>query len=170
MDDVAGVAHISRATVYRYFAGRDDLILEVVLRRAEDFYGDLRRVVAGAPTFADGIADGIAYSVAAALRDRYLSLIFAPGDASVASGALASSPKNRGFNAAGLRPVLEAAQDRGEMRGDVGVEEVADWLLQVVLLVLTMPRDEQDEDAIRRFVLRFVAPGLVAPANQTPNR
>lgn len=170
MDDVGTLAQVSRATVYRYFAGRDDLILGVVLRRAEDFYAQLRRVVATAPTFPDGIANGVAYSVTAALGDRYLSLVFAPGDASVASGALTSSRRNRTFNLAGLRPVLEAAQARGEMRRDVSVEDAADWLLRVVLLVLTLPPDEQEEEAVRGFVLRFVVPGLVASGRQMPSR
>lgn len=170
MDDVATLAHVSRATVYRYFTGRDDLILGVVLRRTEDFYVQLQQVVDAAPTFPDGIANGVAYSVTAALGDRYLSLVFAPGDALVASGALTSSRRNRTFNLAGLRPLLEAAQARGEMREDVSVEDAADWLLRVVLLVLTLPPDEQEEEAVRRFVLRFVVPGLVPSDRQMPSR
>jgi len=161
MDDVAALAKVSRATVYRYFAGRDDLVLAVVMRRAADFYDRLRDVMARASTFADGIVDGVAYSVAAARRDRYLAFVFAPGEAPVASGALGSSPENRSFNAAGLRPLLEDARARGEMRPDLDVDEVADWLLRVVLLVLTLPPEEQQDTAVRRFVGRLIVPALV---------
>lgn len=164
MDDVAALAKVSRATVYRYFAGRDDLVLAVVMRRAADFYDRLQEVVERAPTFADGIADGVAYSVGAVRRDRYLSFVFAPGDAPVASGALAASSENRRFNEAGLRPLLEDARVRGELRPDLEVEEVADWLLRVVLLILTLPPAEQDEAVVRRFVRRLVVPALVTPS------
>ena len=41
VEDVAAKAKVSRATVYRYFDGRDDLLLGVLLREAGRFLGRL---------------------------------------------------------------------------------------------------------------------------------
>ena len=49
----------------------------------------------------------------------------------------------------------------GQLDEILTIDEVADWLLRVVLLVLTLPPEEQQDTAVRRFVGRLIVPALV---------
>ena len=59
--------------------------------------------------------------------------------------------------AAFWRPYLEAARAAGEVRPDLDVDRAAEWIIRVVVSLVTMPPDDADID---RFVDDFLVPGL----------
>src|SRR5690242_349460 len=65
LEDVAAESSVSRATIYRYFANRDELMLEVLLRElARSFDQDLEDFVVVATTpdaFASAMVESAAY-------------------------------------------------------------------------------------------------------------
>lgn len=64
------------------------------------------------------------------------------------------------------RPYLEAARDRGEIHADTDIDEAAEWVARVQMSLGTIPGDTLDADdyeAVRRYMRRYVLPGLQLP-------
>ena len=57
------------------------------------------------------------------------------------------------------QPYLEAARARGEVRADLDVARAAEWVMRMVLSLVTVPGDAVDADdpaSVRRFVDEFL--------------
>ena len=145
MGEIARAAGCSRATLYRYFADRDELHTAFVHREA-------RRVGREVATALDGIDDPARLVTEAVLdavrrvRERpTLAAWFADGDAA-RTAALAQSSEV--IEALGLSVVDDPDDAR--------------WLVRVILSLLTVPgRDARDE---RAMVERYVAPRVTSDA------
>src|SRR5436190_8526075 len=77
MDDVARRAGVSRQTVYRYFASKDQLIMALVLREEEKFLDGIRAAFAADPNLEQALHDGLVFCLQFArehpLLDRLLA-------------------------------------------------------------------------------------------------
>src|SRR5690349_16253304 len=78
VEDVATEAKVSRATVYRYFEGRDELVLGVLLMEAKRFLTKLQKRIAAQSNISDAIVEGVLFTVEAVRADTNLALLFAP--------------------------------------------------------------------------------------------
>ncbi len=134
MEDIASTAGVSRATVYRYVSGRDELILGVLLRAGDEFYARVVR----ADTFADALIDGVLYTLDQVRADDRLTLLFAPeaaGETVTIAGA-ADALFQRSANY--LRPLVVEAQANGELRRDINADDLGEWMIRVILSFLTV--------------------------------
>ena len=62
-----------------------------------------------------------------------------------------------------LAPYVREAQKRREVRADLDAAEAAEWIARVFFSIAELPSvtfDVHDEKALRRFVRRFLIPGL----------
>lgn len=144
MGEIARAAGCSRATLYRYFADRDELHTAFVHREA-------RRVGREVAAALDGIeparlvTEAVLDAVRRVRETPTLAAWFANGDAA-RTAALAQSSEV--IEALGLS-VVDDAED-------------ARWLVRVILSLLTVPgRDGEDE---RAMVERYVAPRVTSEA------
>ena len=96
--------------MYRYFDGRDEVLLGVLLREAGRFLGKLDKRIKRETDFASAIADGVLFTVAAARADPHLALLFAPDAAGITSEIAGASEALFEYNADFLRPRLEQAR------------------------------------------------------------
>jgi AcrR family transcriptional regulator len=146
MADVARAAGCSRATVYRYFADRNELRVAFVHREA-------RRIGRQVLVDVEGVADPVERTVAAvesALRqvraDPTLAAWFTTGAAGLAAGLGQGSEVIQGLAAAFFGPA-----DDGRSA----------WLVRVILSLLTVPGADAAEE--HDLLTRFVAPAVVSP-------
>jgi AcrR family transcriptional regulator len=171
IEDVAADAKVSRATVYRYFANRDELILGVLLREGERFLGRLAKKIATAPNIESSIVDGVLYTVKAVRNDANLALLFAPDTAGITTSIAGASEALFSLTADFLRPYFEAAQASGAMRTDIDINDAAEWTLRAILSLVTVsgPR-RRTERELRAFLRTFLVRSLVAaePATKDP--
>jgi AcrR family transcriptional regulator len=151
MADVAARAGCSRATLYRYFANRDELRLAFVHREARRIGAGVAADVAGL----DDPADRTVAAVQSALRqvraDPTLAAWFTSGDAGLAAALGQGSQVIHGLATAFFGP---DADERGA------------WLVRVILSFLTVPGADDEEE--RRVLERFVAPPLVEGSASAP--
>ena len=56
IEDVAKEASVSRATVYRYFSGRDEVVSGVILRATERYLEKVQLRIAGQPDLGGAVA------------------------------------------------------------------------------------------------------------------
>jgi AcrR family transcriptional regulator len=158
VDDIAREAGVSRATLYRRFGNRDEILAELLRQQARP-YVDRSGAEAYQPTsLAQRIEIGTLHVVMEMPRNRWLKAMFDSGIRR-SNFALIQSVYQQ-FAKVTLWPALEAARVSGELRSGLEVPEISDWLLrEYILLVSDGP---WEEPALRRRIQRFILPVLIA--------
>ena len=162
VEDVAAVAKVSRATVYRYFAGREELILGVLLREGGRFLDKLRTKIEAEANLEDAIVNGVVYTLKAIRRDENLALLFAPETAGVTTSIAGASEALFALTGQFLRPYFEAAQVTGTMRPGIDLDEAAEWTLRTILSLVSVegPR-KRTEAQLRQFLRTYLVSALL---------
>jgi AcrR family transcriptional regulator len=171
VEDVASAAKVSRATVYRYFRDRDELILGVLLREAGRFLNRLAYQIDREPSFDRAVVNGVLFTVDAVRADENLALLFAPEAVGITTSVAGASEALFRLTAQFLRPFFERAREAGELRPNVDLDDAAEWTLRAVLSLLTVqgPTVRRPVDQ-RRFLATFLVPALVVqPGSQRPS-
>jgi AcrR family transcriptional regulator len=165
LEDIASEAGVSRATVYRYFdGGRDEIILGVVLREARSFLSTLRTRVQRESDLSDAIVEGVMYTVASVRKNDQLALLFAPEVAGQTTAIAGASTALFEITTDFLRPVFEDASRDGQMRDEVDAADAAEFVLRMILSILSVPGPRARTVAGQReFVRTFCAGALVNP-------
>lgn len=163
LEDIASQAGVSRATVYRYFdGGRDEIILGVVLREAGEFLDGLQRRVQREPDLADAIVEGILYTIASVRKSEHLALLFAPEVAGQTTSIAGASTALFELTTDFLRPIFEQAHRQGQLREGVVAEDAAEFVLRMILSLLSVDGPRRRSDAKQRQFLRtFCAEAIV---------
>jgi AcrR family transcriptional regulator len=161
VEDIAKVAKVSRATVYRYFdGGRDEIVLGVILRDADRYLTRVRSRIDRQPSLADAIVEFVELTIRAAQRDPSLGRLFNVDEARatggmIAGGSVALFEKVSTF----LTPLFDRWPE--QVRPGVEVDDAAEWILRVLLSMLTVdgPR-RRSAEAQRQFLERYLATAI----------
>jgi AcrR family transcriptional regulator len=155
-------AGISRAWLYRQFPDKASLLGAALVRMDEAFWEQAHKRVAAAEGLAAQVAEAVTLSRTAEPAPFVLQLREQEPEAFAAvvgSGMRQIVPGLVGF---WHRYVL-AAVERGEVRADLDVARAAEWVLRVVLSLVTVPGESFDADdpaQLLAFVQEFLIPGL----------
>lgn len=164
MDDIAKQARVSRATVYRYFAGRNAVVSGVILRATERYLEKVQPRIAGQPGLGAAVLEFVEVTVRAARRDETIGLLFTSDD-DLAGLGFAEGTSNALFELVTdfLRPVFATHWE--QVRPGVSVDEAAEWILRTILSLLTVrgPR-HRSRDGLHTFLERFMLPAIVRDA------
>ncbi|MCP4224406.1 MAG: TetR/AcrR family transcriptional regulator [Actinomycetia bacterium] len=169
MEDIAETAGISRATVYRYFDGRDGVLLGVAGR-------DIDRYLSRLGTHLDSLADPqdalLAFCtrvIRATRRDETLALLYGQntgtGRAAPPAGSL-----NMLFTRtiAFLCPYFDSWQRAGAIRPELDPRDAADWTLRMVTSLIMVPGVTRRQGAdLEVFLRSFLLPALITPEIQS---
>jgi AcrR family transcriptional regulator len=160
MDDVAGAAGVSRATVYRYFTDREALVVASVVRRAQLNIPRAHAHIARFPAFADKLVEGLLYNVRRGRNDPVVQLLVG-GQPALAARVLGGRDVAHRLTYDLWAPILTAAQAGGEMRPELDLHETATWLSRVTLMMVAQDEGERlENDALRGELRTFVLPAL----------
>ncbi|HEV2779337.1 MAG TPA: TetR/AcrR family transcriptional regulator [Actinophytocola sp.] len=77
MDDIARAARLGRATVYRRFPQKGDLVRAALLHELRRFLAELDRAIAGAPTVRERLVEGFVAGVSGIREHPLLSRLLA---------------------------------------------------------------------------------------------
>jgi AcrR family transcriptional regulator len=173
VEDIASAAKVSRATIYRYFDNRDELLLAVVLRSLErSADGDLDSHLADADTpqrFAAGLVDAVVHLLERLRHDPKLEVLLVRDSGGVSATISGASAALFTIVLDDWRPHLTRAQAHGLLRGDLDVDELSEWVLRCLLSLLTVdgPRHHTAEDE-RRLLATFLSPALLPGSIPSP--
>jgi len=151
LEDIAGEAGLSRATIYRTFPGGRDVVFEALRRhKVIEFFGDLEAAAAAAPDVESLLTDVIhkaAVSLAADEQFQY-QLLHEPGE-------ILQALTFRGLDRliASSRVFIAPHLTRFVSRRDAN--HLAEWATRVTRSYLLEPSpdlDLEDRDSVRRFV------------------
>jgi AcrR family transcriptional regulator len=160
--EIAQEAGVSRAWLYRHFPDKAALVTAALARTDEQFWADAHARVSA--------ADGLAAQVAAAVvfsrdhRPSALGLRLKEEEPAafaemIGSGLAEMMPGMAQF----WHGYVDAARDRGELRADLDVARAAEWIMRIVLSLVTVPGgavDTGDPARVRGFLDDFLVAGL----------
>lgn len=170
MDDIGREAGVSRPTVYRYFGDRDTLISAIIERRSRMLFVKAREFLFQQPTFADQIVEGLIYLVDRGRRDPLIRILVSPEHIQMAEPLVGSSGLAARLTAEMWGPVLEQAMANGDLRTDVDIDKMSEWIALVqFILVGRLDLDNPDDPAHREMLRNFVLPGLVPSVAHIPS-
>jgi AcrR family transcriptional regulator len=167
IEDVAAEAKVSRATIYRYFPNRDDLVLEVLLaslsRSMERSLGDF---FVGADTparFGEALVQSAVYLLDAIRHDPKLETLLDRESGGISATISGASELLFRTVLDEWRQPLAAAQQAELIRAELDIDELSEWILRAILSLLTVegPEPHTPEDE-RRLIATFLVPAVAA--------
>jgi AcrR family transcriptional regulator len=167
LQDVADAAGLSRATVYRYFPDRSVLITAAIDRATSDMYARAAEAAARAKTLETQIAAFVEEQVRAGAEQRARERVRARDtDEVFVHEYLHRADRAARTRVQFLQPYVEAARERGELRGDVSVSEACEWISTAMFSMIFWPSgqhfDADDPKSVSRYFARHICRGLLA--------
>jgi AcrR family transcriptional regulator len=158
VDDVARRAGIGRATVYRRFASRDEIVQAVLARETRHFFADIIEAIEELPSLADRIVEAFVVGLRNAREHSLLQQILAhEPDVSIPFLTTRGGPAMAVMREFLLRQYRECA----ETDQDTQPEEVAEILVRLCISLVLTPDTclplQTDEEA-RATARRYLAP------------
>ena len=160
MEDIAREAGIARPALYRYYAGKEALLREVLVRhieqRAAELHRRVRRRGPSGPLIVEALRTGITGA-----DDAMAQTVLEEDVVHVTAKLVAESDAVFEAMSAYWRPYLEYAQERGELRPGVELDQAVRWLTFIIFHFLTMPETVPPVDELPRYLKTFVVNALV---------
>lgn len=167
VEDVVKESGVSRATIYRLFPeGRDDLLREAVAWEAGRFMGRLAEAVAGAPDLPSLVEEALRFGHRALLEHEVLQKVLATEPERLLP-MLTVDQRPLRIAEAFLRPYIQRAAEKGELRPGLDIEEATEYVARMLLSIAGSPGalDLDDPYAVRGVVRDQILGGVIeAPA------
>jgi AcrR family transcriptional regulator len=160
MDDIASEVGLSRPSVYRYFADRDDLLIELNIRHARALLSRAHKSMSRQSNFPDQIIEGILYMADEARRDPLTRFVIDPDGTSLGRRMITSGTSAM-LRAEFLDPYLDAAVANNELPRGLPRADYYLWLGDLTKTVMRGVDDGvADLKRYRSILRRFVVPAL----------
>jgi AcrR family transcriptional regulator len=162
MEDIAKEAGIARPVLYRHYAGKEALLVEVMVRHIDRRRVELHRRVKRRGRAAPLLVEALRAGIERGGSDRAMSASMLDDEVRHLTGRLvAGSDEVFSAMSAYWRPYLEYARDRGELRPGVDLDEAVRWLTFMVFHFLTVPETVPPARDLPRYLRTFVVNALV---------
>src|ERR1700723_1607372 len=170
MDDVAGEVGLSRPSVYRYFADRDDLLIELITRHARALLGRARKSISRQSSLPDQIVETVIYTAEHGRHDPLTRHVIDPDGTSLGRRMIASGTTEM-MRAEMWDPLLDAAVANNELPVGLPRSDIHLWLGDVTKMVMRGLEDgEGDVRRYRSILRRFVVPAFAGANAQAGTR
>ncbi len=162
VEDIAAAAGLSRATVYRSFAGgRDEVILAVILRDMRRFLDRLAERLAQCPSVQDAIVEGVLDAVEFVRGEPRVAALLTPDTAGHTQAAVVGAAgRVMDLCADYVRPHVEFAQRESLLRHDITVEGAVEFLFRIITSMIVMPREGEPREFLRVYVVPALAESI----------
>jgi AcrR family transcriptional regulator len=161
LEDIAAEAHITRRTLYRYFANKQAIIQAVVDAQALDFLRQMQsRAGDDSLSFADQLQRYIVYLVRNGQQAPGYQLLLGKKNIGASAQHYLSSRETYKLLSSLLRASFREAQQLGTIRADLDFDDLLAWTGRVVFSYIQAPAtDEQLERQVAQFVIPAILPG-----------
>jgi AcrR family transcriptional regulator len=160
LDDVARRARVSRTTIYRRFAGRDELVAAVIDRENAALFADIASELKSRRPQSNYYVEAFTLSIMRFRQHRVLTRMLAdePGLMLELADQHWDAAVER--MAAALRIIFPAGF--AERIGDQAIDELAETILRYAAMLLLLPSSKplSDADEIRAFATEHFLPSL----------
>ncbi len=163
MGAVAEEAGLSRGSLYLYFGDRTTLIDAVLARAADRFVKSSEEPVRRRRTLAAQVAEAAVF-IRRHVGDPEVTLALPGAESLVATLMAVQAERLVETWVAFWDPLLAEAERRQEVRA-LDRRQAGEWIVRLLLSFAVMPAvsfDQDDPEAVRRFVARHVVKGLAS--------
>jgi AcrR family transcriptional regulator len=162
MDDIGKEAGVSRPTVYRYFSDRDALLGALIERRSRMLFERARSFMLKFETFPEQLIEGLVYLVDHGRKDPIVRVLVSPEHMELATPIVSASSLATRLTAEMWEPIFRSAIERGELREDLDLTEVAEWLALIqFILVGRLDFSRPDDPGHRKLLRTFLLPAFL---------
>jgi AcrR family transcriptional regulator len=165
IDDIAKESGVSRATIYRQFAGgRDELLLETVGWELSNYFNRLADQVRDAPSLAELLRRGLAYAHRSVAEHAVLRKVMETEPERLLPLLTTESAKTLPVIADFLLPYLRREAEAGRLRPGVDIDRAAEYLARSILSLIGAPGrwDLDDPDQVSDLVEVELLGGIAA--------
>jgi AcrR family transcriptional regulator len=166
VEEIAGRAGVSVATLYRHFPDRDALIRGVGRDAFAKAFAEAKAAVEEEPTAWDALVRILSQSKSLRLSLQFV--IASPAAREVMMADAEAKKLKRGIMEA-LDKALQGAQAEGSVRADVGAGDLA-MLFVLLVRQLPLPRIESAPLALERCIALMLDALRVGPGDPLPGR
>ena len=153
MKEVAASAGVARSTLYRYFPGRDDLLVATIKLEMERLNKKILRKLSGFHRPEDIVVEGLIIAIKEVPRQPLLRAVFASEEDSRARRVVWSSDVIISFGEELMDHVVRPARDAGLLQDAVRPEVLVEWVYRLLLSFLTLPSNWVKSDSQLRATL-----------------
>ena len=161
IDDIAGEAGVSRATIYRMFPGGKDVLFDALrVRETEEFLVALRDGVADATTLDELLVRTVVHATRELRADEHFAVMLASEPGEIAADLTVQGvPRIVRLASVFLCPLVETYLPRPEA---VRLVELLSRLVISYFLAPSIHVDLGDPDSARRFLRTYILPAFEA--------
>lgn len=152
MEVVARIAGVSRATAFRQLGSVSEMLLQVALLRARRHTAAVEALMATKTGVFAKLEAMLVYTARELPSDPSIAALIAQHSESV------HEPRVHQAAVESIGPILDEGQRSGQVRTDVGIGEMVDFLVEQSYLAAE--EIDRSEDEVRRRFRHFVIPGL----------
>jgi len=168
LSDVAHELGVTRQTVYRYFAGTDDLLAAVARSAAGSYLDGLARHLAQVTDPVEVVVEALASTIERLPEERYLGVLLTAGRSGRFFAGV-TSPAAIEFARSLLERTAVDWDKAGYSRAEL--DELGEFALRVLQsLVLDPGTPSRSGPALRDFLRRWVGPAIVCDATAQSQR
>ena len=162
MKEVAAAAGIARSTLYRYFPGRDELLVATIKREMEELNEQIGRQLASYDQPADLVVEGLSIAIKAVPARPLVRAVFASEQGSRARRVIWSSDIIVAFGEELMDDVIRPARDAGVLQDSVRAEILVEWVYRLLLSFLTLPSNWiKSDEQLRTTLHALLVPVLL---------
>ena len=162
MKEVAAEAGIARSTLYRYFPGRDELLVATVKQDMEDFNARLAARLARYEQPEDMVVEGLILAIREIPKRPLLKAVFASEEDSRARRVIWGSDVIVKFGEELMADVIQPAAAAGILHDEVAPEVMVEWVYRLLLSFLTLPSNwVRSERELRSTLHALLVPVLL---------
>ena len=162
MKEVAAEAGVARSTLYRYYPGRDELLVATVKREMEALNSLILKRLAKQKSPEDMVVEGLILAIQEIPRRPLLKAVFASEEDSRARRVVWSSDVIIRFGEQLMDHVITPAREAGLLQDAVGPEVLVEWVYRLLLSFLTLPSNwVKTDDQLRATLHALLVPVLL---------
>ena len=166
MGEVADEAEVSRSTVYRYFPGRDEVLLGLMLMRVDNALGELVRSLPAPDDPVRSVPEMVLARVESVVGNPLNEALFAAESTAVATALEKGSEPIVELLLRHYEPLLNRWKLAGRLYEDLEPRSVVQWLHTTILFLLAPSWRYRPAADKREFVEQFVVRALVPQIRQ----
>ena len=168
LDDVARRARVSRTTIYRRFAGRDELVAAVIDRENAELFADIANELKNRRPQSNYYVEAFTLSIMRFRQHRVLTRMLADEPGLMLELAHQHWEAAVERMAAALRVIFP--DGFADQIGAAAIDELADTILRYAAMVLVLPSRQPLASAedIRAFATEHFLPSLPAALRAVP--